>query len=166
MSTYGDELLALPTDTTIRGFVDRAEVSELIDRYIIGFDSLTDEPRDDEWYRDIFTEDLVLTFPVIGAHQGLAGVTDFQRAAKVKWARTHHMTSNHQVYVRDDEATAHGRLLATHVHPGDTPRDHFSIGGRVQAAAVRTPAGWRLRALAFELVWYGGEVPASPGSPD
>ncbi|HEY3483008.1 MAG TPA: nuclear transport factor 2 family protein [Streptomyces sp.] len=166
MPTYGDELIALPADSTIRRFVDRAEVSELIDRYIIGFDTLTDEPRDDDWYRDLFTDDLVLTFPMIGAHHGLAGVTDFQRAAKRKWARTHHVTSNHLVSVYDDHATAQGRLLATHVHPGDSPQDHFTIGGRVHASAVRTPAGWRLRELTFELVWYGGDVPSGPGSTD
>jgi hypothetical protein len=45
----------------VRSLSDRADISELIDRYITAFDLLTEEPRDDEWYRSVFTEDGKLT---------------------------------------------------------------------------------------------------------
>lgn len=151
---------ALPADA-LRRLLDRAEIGELLDRYVIAFDALTEEPLGDEWYRGVFTDDLVLTFPV-GDHKGIEGLAEFQRAAKAKWARTHHMVSNHLIGLHGDEATVQARLLATHVHRGDTPRGHFTMGGRVQGTAVRTPVGWRLRQLAFGLVWRSGEAPAAP----
>lgn len=134
---------------------DRAGVSELLDRYLAGFDTLPDQPLDDAWYRRLFTEDLRLTFPV-GGHQGIAGLGEFQLAAKANWARTQHVSSNHVVDLDGDRAALRAQLLVTHVHFGEPPQPHFSAGSRIEAQAVRTHAGWRLHELTVRLIWTAG----------
>jgi hypothetical protein len=136
---------------TVRSLADRAEISELIDRYITAFDQLIAVPRDDDWYRSVFTSDLRLTFP-IGGHSGIDGVAEFNRAARAKWARTHHLSANHLVSLDGDRATVRAHLLVTHV-PADDEAARLSTGSHFDAAAVRTPDGWRMRELIFHLVW-------------
>lgn len=143
----------------VRSLSDRADVSELIDRYITAFDLLAEEPRDDEWYRSVFTEDVRLIFP-IGGHVGIDGLAEFNRAARAKWARTHHLSANHLVTLDGDRARVRAHLLVTHVPDLDGPPRHLSTGSHFDATAVRTPAGWRLAELVFTLVWISGEPPA------
>jgi hypothetical protein len=143
----------------VRSLSDRADISELIDRYFTAFDRLTDEARDDEWYRSVFTEDLRLVFPV-GGHTGIDGVAEFNRAARAKWVRTHHLSANHLVTLDGDRATVRAHLLVTHVPGPDGAAHHLSTGSHFDAIAVRTQAGWRLGKLVFTLVWISGEPPA------
>jgi hypothetical protein len=142
---------------------DRAEISELLDRYLTDFDTLLTQPfdhvpRDDAWYRRLFTEDLRLTFPV-GGHQGIAGLAEFQLAAKANWARTQHISSNHVVDLDGDKAALRAQLLVTHVHPVELSRPHFTAGSRIQALAVRAQEGWRLDELTISLIWTSGAPP-------
>lgn len=142
--------------------LDRAEISGLLDRYLLDFDDLPDPPRDDGWYGSLFTPDLDLEFPV-GGHRGLAGLARFQRAAKANWARTHHASTNHVVEVVGDRAELSAKLLVTHVHPPGSGLADLRTGSRIEARAVRTPDGWRLRALAIRLVWSRGDLPPGAG---
>ncbi|MFB7947568.1 nuclear transport factor 2 family protein [Kitasatospora phosalacinea] len=141
------------------GLADRTAVSELLDRYLADFDSLPEHPRDDDWYRTLFTEDLALTFPV-GGHRGVPGLDGFQRAAKARWGRTQHISSNHVVELDRDTALLTAQLLVTHVHRAAAPPlPHFTAGSRVRARAVRTERGWRLGELTIELIWTAGQPP-------
>jgi hypothetical protein len=144
--------------------LDRAEISGLLDRYLLDFDDLGTVVRDDAWYGTLFTPDLELVFPV-GGHRGLAGLAGFQRAAKANWARTHHASSNHVVELAGEAAELTAKLLVTHVHPPESARADLRTGSRVAARAVRTPDGWRLSALAIHLVWSRGDLPPRPGRP-
>ncbi|MEW1861867.1 nuclear transport factor 2 family protein [Streptomyces sp. NPDC088194] len=142
--------------------LDRAEIGGLLDRYLLDFDSRPDPPRDDSFYRSLFTEDLDLRFPV-GGHRGLAGLAQFQHAAKRNWARTHHASTNHVVELLGDRAEVSAKLLVTHVHPPLSGRADLRTGSRIEAEAVRTADGWRLRALAIHLVWSRGDLPSGAG---
>jgi hypothetical protein len=144
--------------------LDRAEIGGLLDRYLLDFDSRADPPRDDAWYGALFTADLDLRFPV-GGHRGLAGLAEFQHAAKRNWARTHHASTNHVVELRGDTAEFAAKLLVTHVHPAASGRADLRTGSRIAAEAVRTEGGWRLRALAIHLVWSRGDLPSGAGRP-
>lgn len=130
---------------------DRAEVSGLIDQYLIAFDLLATVPRDDAWYRSLFTDDLRLVFPV-GGHAGLPGVAEFNRAARARWARTHHLSANHRVTLDGDRATVRGALLVTHV-PGEDEEGILSTGSHFDVTVVRTPSGWRISELVFHLAY-------------
>jgi hypothetical protein len=142
----------------VRSLSDRADISQLIDRYITAFDLLAEEPHDDEWYRSVFTDDVLLVFP-IGGHSGIDGLAEFNRAARAKWARTHHLSANHLVTLGGDRATVRAHLLVTHVPDIDGTAPHLSTGSHFDATAVRTPAGWRLAEMVFTLVWISGEPP-------
>lgn len=147
----------------LRGLTDRAEIGELLDRYLLDFDILLDQPRDDDRYRRIFTEDLRLTFPV-GGHRGVAGLAAFQRTAKSQWARTQHLSTNHVIDLDPDHdpdrARLRARLLVAHVHPDGGPPEPFTAGSHIDAQAVRTEQGWRLRELTIHLIWTTGRRPA------
>ena len=146
----------------LAALADRAEISGLLDRYLLDFDDLPATAREDAWYGTLFTPDLELEFPV-GGHHGLAGLAGFQRAAKANWARTHHASANHVVDLAGDSAQLSATLLVTHVHPPQSGRTDLRTGSRIAANALRTPAGWRLRALAIRLVWSRGDLPPGPG---
>ncbi|SEG87471.1 SnoaL-like domain-containing protein [Actinacidiphila yanglinensis] len=146
----------------LAALADRAEISGLLDRYLLDFDDLPAAQREDAWYGALFTPDLELEFPV-GGHHGLAGLAGFQRAAKANWARTHHASTNHVMVLTGDAAELSAKLLVTHVHPPESGRADLRTGSRIAAHAVRTPAGWRLRVLAIRLVWSRGDLPPGTG---
>lgn len=139
----------------VRLLGDRAEISQLCDRYVMHLDR---DRHDDSWLTAVFTDDAWLTFP-FGEYRGLAGLAEFQDMARTNVARTHHMSANHHIEVDGDTARVRVHLVAVHVPGADEPGRHFDIGGHYEATAVRTPAGWRLRRLVFDLVWADGQPP-------
>lgn len=145
-----------------RALIDVEEIRNLVDRYVTALDTADDGAHDDAWYESLFTSDVELRFP-IGGHDGVAGLSEFQRVAKAKWALTHHLSGNHVVEIDGDRADTRAQVLATHVHSDETaaaqgiaPGSLFQVGGYYTAEAVRTPTGWRLRWLHFHVVWTGG----------
>ncbi len=141
--------------------LDRAEVAELIDRYIHLLDSADDPERDDEAYRRVFTDDVRLTFP-IGQRRGIAGLAEFQRAAYLSWGSTYHQSSNHLIDPDGEVARVRAQVWALHIERGCQPmgvteRHRFDVGGYYDASAVRTPDGWRIDALEFVVLWTSGQ---------
>jgi hypothetical protein len=145
-------------DDRLGTFTDRAEITDLVNRYVITLDTHDELGCDDEWYRTIFTEDVKLEFP-IGGYDGVPGLAGFQTAARAKWDRTHHVGTNCVVNLDGDHATVRAQVLGTHVHlrdQGTEPLPHFTVGGYYDAEAVRTTGGWRFRRLALHVVWTTG----------
>jgi hypothetical protein len=150
--------------------LDRAEIAELVDRYIHLLDSADDPERDDEAYRRVFTDDVRLTFP-IGQRQGIAGLAQFQRSAYLCWERTYHQSGNHVIDLDGDLARVRAQVWALHVEGGAEPMGvsdahRFDVGGSYDATAVRSGTGWRIAALEFIVLWTsGGGRPAADYSP-
>jgi hypothetical protein len=146
----------LDLPAAIRMLVDRAELSDLADRYLRALDERT---FTQEWARSVFTEDVELDFPP-GSHRGLADVDEFTRGFMHHWDRTHHNVSHHAIELAGDEASIAWNVVAIHTHHGSPPPPasaaHFFLGGRFDGAARRTPEGWRLRRLALRVVWTTG----------
>ncbi|MEG3631673.1 nuclear transport factor 2 family protein [Streptomyces poriticola] len=153
MPSIDDEVAALRGQ--LRVLSDRLEIRDLLDRYVVALDTI-DETADDDWFSELFTEDARFTFP-IGSHTGLAGLAAFQRKARARWARTHHLSANHRIEQAGDTATVRVHQLATHVHQGGDPSRTFDVGGYYEGRAVRTPSGWRFDRLSFHVVWSTGE---------
>lgn len=148
------------TDQRLAVLLDRAELAELVDRYIVTLDTAEEPDRDLEWYREIFTDDVRLSFP-IGDREGIEGLPEFQKKAKLAWGATHHLGANHLVQLRGDEASVRVQIAGTHVeHDTETmgvdPAKRLDMGGYYDIQAVRTERGWRLSALRFVLVWTSG----------
>ncbi|HEX2312892.1 MAG TPA: nuclear transport factor 2 family protein [Thermomonospora sp.] len=153
-----------PTADTGLRLADRADLIDLVSRY---HHSLDARRFDDAWARSLFTEDVVLDFPV-GGHEGVAGLAEFTTRFMGRWDRTHHHATDHLVTLDGDHATVVWNMLATHVHPaGSGAPGHFHLGARLDGATVRGPGGWRFRRLALRVIWTSGRpaagvpVPAS-----
>ncbi|GAB3647949.1 nuclear transport factor 2 family protein [Streptomyces sparsus] len=148
--------------TRVRELADRAEITDLVSRYVILLDTQDDLGFDDCWPRSVFTEDVRLEFP-LGTFQGLDGLAEFHHRAKAKFARTHHLAANHLVELSGDTATVRCQMLATHVQTeqaraqaGPDLAPLFEVGGYYLAEAVRTPDGWRFRSWTCRVVWHQG----------
>lgn len=153
-----------PVPPEVRALVRRAELVELVDRYLNSLDTSFDRGGfDPGWAREFFTDDVTLTFP-IGSHVGRTGADAFTAEIMRRWALTHHHAAG---YVVDSEQVAGPHeaelawnVIATHVHPDGPPppaaTPFFQLGGRFTGSAVRTQTGWRLRRLALRIVWMTG----------
>ncbi|MFF5706487.1 nuclear transport factor 2 family protein [Streptomyces sp. NPDC012794] len=154
MPSTHDDIAALRDQ--IQVLRDRAELRELFDRYITALDTHDGTGDDETAFAALFTEDATFAFP-IGVCTGIEAFAAFQREARQRWARTHHLSTNHSVVLDGDRATLRAQQLTTHVHHGaDGPEARFDVGGYSEAGAVRTEAGWRLNHVAFHVVWDSG----------
>ncbi|MEU6895971.1 nuclear transport factor 2 family protein [Streptomyces sp. NPDC046557] len=144
----------------LRVLTDRAEIVELVDRYVTLLDTQDDYGFDDAWTRSVFTEDCRLEFPV-GRFEGLDGLAHFHFEKKAKFDRTHHLAANYGINLKGDVAILRVHLIASHVHlhDGPDPGGRFDIGGYSEGEAVRTLDGWRLRSWKFNLKWSAGDGP-------
>lgn len=136
--------------------VDRSEIADLIDRYVVLLDTQDEHGFDDTWPPAIFTEDVEMSFPV-GGHKGLPGLAEFHYEAKRKFDRTHHIAANYLIDINGDQADVRFHMRATHVHKG--AGELFDIGGHYTGEAVRTVHGWRFRRWAFHWTWSAGPKP-------
>ncbi|MFH7597472.1 nuclear transport factor 2 family protein [Streptomyces racemochromogenes] len=150
----------------IRELHDRAELRELFDRYVAALDTSDGGGPDEARFAALFTEDATFAFP-IGVCTGVEAFAAFQREARERWARTHHMSANHSITLDGDRAVVRAQQLTTHVHhAGAGPVAHFAVGGHTEARAVRTPDGWRLSHVDFRVVWDSGvRLPEFAGVP-
>ncbi|MFG2577404.1 nuclear transport factor 2 family protein [Streptomyces sp. NPDC048481] len=136
---------------------DAALVGELLGRYLLALD---DDKLDDAWARGLFTEDAVVTFPM-SRHAGRAGLAGWHRASLAAFTRTQHLGSPPVVTVEGDRAVFRANVLTTHVHhPGTDRPPLFRAGTLASGEARRTPAGWRLNELSFEVLFTEGEPPS------
>ncbi|MCE4941700.1 MULTISPECIES: nuclear transport factor 2 family protein [Streptomyces] len=158
------ELPALHQQVAV--LVDRAEITGLIDRYLLSLDVLPGGAGfDDDWARSLFTEDIVITSPV-AQHRGIEGLAASERATMAKFERTQHLGSNYLIGLDGDRATVRWNALMTHVHLASTqaargaePGGHFDVGGTFTGEVTRTVDGWRFRRLDIRAVWTNGEGP-------
>jgi hypothetical protein len=153
MHSIQDDITELRAE--LRTLSDRAELARLCDRYATHLDK---NRHSDSWLDTVFTEDAMVTFPM-GQYKGMEGLARFQEMARTTCERTHHISSNYDIELDTDQAQIRAHLMAAHVFHRDDLGHHFTIGGHYEAEAVRTPHGWRIRQLMFDLVWTAGDPP-------
>lgn len=154
----------------VRVLTDRAEISDLIDRFSRDLDerTLDGRPFDVDWVRSYFTEDASVDYPPGSA----TGAEDISALIDGKgmspFQRTHHVTTN---YVLDfagdgDRASVRFNLIATHVYAeevreelGQEPGARFTVGDYYEGEVVRTPAGWRFSRQTLHVTWIDGRPP-------
>ncbi|MCX4783744.1 nuclear transport factor 2 family protein [Streptomyces sp. NBC_01264] len=151
-----DEDLVRHLSGQLRELTDRGEISRLCDRYV----SHMDRDRDDDaWLGSVFTEDAVLSFP-FGEYKGIEGLVAFQEMGRSSFARSHHISANHEIDLDGDRARVRAHTLAVHLKRREDPGTHFDVGGHYEALVVRTEEGWRIQRFTYEVVWSNGEPPA------
>ncbi|MFF4697824.1 nuclear transport factor 2 family protein [Streptomyces chattanoogensis] len=142
--------------TEIRALTDRAEITDLFDRYLR---SLDDRTFDRSWAGSFFTEEASTATPA-GQVQGRHAILENVRTAMRLFDRTVHFGSNYVIEVDGDRATLHGNQLSTHVLAGDGGL--FLSGGRTENELVRTADGWRLHRADLRITWTQGNPPVLP----
>lgn len=150
-----------PVDTEqlhaeIRALTDRAEITDLFDRYLR---SLDDRQFDEAWAESFFTEDARTKTPA-GYVRGRDAILGNVRTALGLFDRTVHFGSNYVIEVADDRATLRGNQLSTHVLAAG--RSLFLSGGRTVNELVRTAYGWRLKRADLHVTWTQGNPPVLP----
>jgi uncharacterized protein (TIGR02246 family) len=140
--------LALPADaelTEIQKLADRAEIEELVTRYVTALDTL-----DAETYAHVFAEDA--EYEVAGTlHKGRAAikkiVTDLaesrarNEAAGKKSPALYHVMANHSIEITS-ETTATHRSYAQTVRAGDDGRFVVGFMGRYDDVLVKRDGRW------------------------
>ncbi|TQN28436.1 uncharacterized protein (TIGR02246 family) [Haloactinospora alba] len=142
-------------DARLRLLLERAEISDLL----VQFARCLDE-RDFVGYARLFTADCLLRLP--GAqHQGREGLAAFVAADLGRYHRTHHMSTNHQIEVREDgdaggegdTATSRSYLHAVHLRSDQDPTDWWSVGGWYDNTYRREEGRWRIHTVDVTPVW-------------
>jgi hypothetical protein len=141
----------------LRELVERQRVVALVDHYV----TTLDEPSrfDGKWARSLFTEDVRLEHE-IAVLEGIEEVAAAHRMLMARWERTLHFSTNHHVEFDDGRAHLTARLMAIHVHPGESPPDPLIAANVLDAEAVRTGDGWRFERFALRTIWRTGQSAA------
>lgn len=132
---------------------DVVEIISLINRYALAVDC-----QSWDLFDQIFTPDIEADFGPGAAWTDLASLRQAFDAIHSIFKATQHITTNHQVVVEGDRATAvsyvHGRFIRQ-----ISEADHmFESTGWYDDRLVRTPAGWRIRKRVCHMVWHGGNL--------
>ena len=139
---------------------DLHDLRALVDRYVTTLDRPSD--FDEDWAGSLFTEDVRLEHEIATLH-GIVEVAAAHRMVMARWDRTLHFSTNHCIEFDGDRARVTARLMAIHVHPGESPPDPLIAANILEADAVRTSPGWRFERFAPRTVWRTGESPAPVG---
>jgi hypothetical protein len=147
------------------GFTDREQLVELMARYA----SIADTKDFDELPPTVLADRVWCDFESVGGGPAgeverdafVAGVRTFFAG----WQATHHAITNHRIRVDGDVATIRAHVHAEHWLPPDDARPHrnrWLVVGFYDDEAVRTPAGWRLRAVRLSATYQEHPEPLAP----
>jgi SnoaL-like domain len=152
----------------VRALADRAEISDLIDRFARDLDDYTRDgrPFDVAWVRSYFTDDAEVDYPIGTARGAEAIATLIDGQGMAPFQRTQHITTNHIIDLDGHRAGLRFNLIATHVHAeevrrqrGEEPGAHFTVGDYYEGEAIRTDAGWRFERQSLRVTWTEGSAP-------
>lgn len=146
---------------TVETFVQKAEITELINRY---FRALDQRDFDVATMRLIFAEDACTVRPNGAETVGPQAIGESQKKSFVRFRATQHMASGLVVTLHDHEqAEFLGNLVAMHLwaeglgDPTVEPNDNYFLAGGVLSGKVTmTPQGWRITRVALEVTWRKG----------
>jgi hypothetical protein len=134
----------------VAGFTDREQLVELLARYA----SIADTKDWDDLPNTVFADRVLCDFESVGA----GPARDVERDAFVEgvrtffagWQATHHAITNHRIRIDGDVATIRAHVQAQHWLAPEVAlpnRNRWLVIGFYDDEAVRTPDGWRLRAI-------------------
>ncbi len=136
--------------------IAREQLVALVDRYVTSLDDPS--TFDGAWARSLFTDDVCLDHE-LAVLTGIEEVAAAHRVVMARWERTFHFTSNHHIELDGDHAHLSARLMAIHVHPGETPPEPLIAANFLDADAVYTGNGWRFSRFTPRTIWRSGQSP-------
>lgn len=150
LAAVGGAVAADETETAaLERLIDRAEIEELVTRYVTALDTL-----DADAYEGVFTEDGVYELPGGVVHTGRAAirkiVTDLQaardrnEAAGTPSPRLYHVMSNSTIEILDATHARHQSYAQT-VRAADNGQFIVGFMGRYEDVLVKVDGRWLIR---------------------
>jgi uncharacterized protein (TIGR02246 family) len=137
------------TDAALQKLIDRAEIEELVTRYVTALDTL-----DADAYEGVFVEDGVYELPGGIVHKGRAAirkiVTDLQaardrnEAAGTPSPRLYHVMANSSIEILDATSARHHSYAQT-VRAADDGRFIVGFMGRYEDVLVKVDGRWLIQ---------------------
>jgi hypothetical protein len=146
-------------DRKVSDLYDRITIVDLITRLGVTLD----EKRFGN-LASLFTEDVAVRFGFPGSEpiDNIQSLAERGRRSQGRFARAHHIFTDHLIELSGDKAKVRANLLGFHVHRAEEPAAHFDIGERYRFEMIRTTDGWRISHMTTEPVWTAGESPSPP----
>jgi hypothetical protein len=152
-------------DEKLQTLMDRAAISELMQRYGISIDT-----RDWTALRSCFADEIEIDnsgnpFGRGGPPLRMSGDKWLDQIRRIvsKFAVTQHMISPYRIEIEGDRAVCLSYLQARHFPPNCTdPQMVWAISGYYTNQMARTPDGWKIAVWKLTLTWQ--ENPPDPRS--
>jgi hypothetical protein len=144
MSAANDTLVE---GTSLQALVDRADITEVLNRYSSSVDSF-----DYAGVRSVLADDIQAQYanaPAVSGGDALAKWIE-EATATVVWQ--HHLLSVYHVTIDGDDATALSYLTSYQVFE-EAPDAATVLVARYHDELGRTPAGWKIGKRVMELLW-------------
>jgi hypothetical protein len=155
--------LATDPPADLAHFIDRAAISELLDRYSKLFDDRTFS----ETLPTLFTDDAFVEMPS-GEHQGIDGLDRFHEHVMAPFGPTQHLFTNTLVDVAGERASFRTNTYVTHTvltaaeSQSTGKGSYFLAGGTLTGTVLRTTRGWRFEKVVLDVIWRQGNVDFRP----
>lgn len=135
---------------------DRAEISEVFNRYAIAVDT-----RNWSLFRSLFTEDAEADFSSMHPDVVYSGTawTDYAERTMAGLHATHHIITNHSHDIQGDTAKCTAYLHGQHIAKNEAG-DLVSciLGGYYSYDMVRTSEGWKIKRYRLTVTWTAGST--------
>ena len=144
-------------ETKLQYLLDRTEISETVTRYFCALDQ-RDWPAMRATLASRLDVDFEQHFGEPAAEWDSDEFVAYSRDVLSGFAATQHLNPSHVIDVDGDDAVFRAYMQAWHTVP--TPHhlaDTFLVRGHYRCAMVRTPEGWRMRALTITVIDQEGD---------
>jgi ketosteroid isomerase-like protein len=133
---------------------DRAAIAEVVAKYGVHLDR-----REFDRLGEVFTDDVVLEYDLVGERRGLAGATAFFRDALTGLDASQHLMHTTLVAADEDGATGFVQVTAHHAAgPLPAPPERvYTVTGTYTDRYVRVDAGWRIAHRRLTLITTLGD---------
>lgn len=142
------------SDAAIQELLDRAHLSDVLNRYATGVDT-----RDWTLFRSCFTDDVEADFTSIWPGLVVRGADEWVKRAEAViegLTTTQHIITNHAFDIQGDRATGTAYLHAQHVLHNRLGDGHNVLAGVYRYEFARTPEGWRIEKYGLTVTWGTG----------
>ena len=141
---------------------DIVQITNVINLYALAVDT-------HRWdlFDDVFTADIAIDFGGPAAWQNRDALKAAFAAIHEPFRSTQHFTSNHQIRIVGDDATATSYVRGMFMRNMPAGGDLFESTGWYDDALIRTPHGWRIQRRSSRMTWWGGNpkvLETAPGA--
>jgi hypothetical protein len=141
----------------MRRLIDRAAITELVDRYA----KLFDDRSFSTTLPLLFTDDAHVELPSC-SHRGLDGMDKLHEHVMAPFGPSQHLFTNTLIDIMGERASFRANTHVTHTVLTETEnadqRLYFLAGGTLTGTVLRGPQGWRFEKLVLDILWRRGHL--------